>query len=87
MDAFNQPPKIIAIIIHYLKNNGYNVFAKTLDDCLGREVLLERLVMAETERRRESGKCTAEPQKPKSFCMRAKGDGLLWGRSKVGIPA
>jgi len=54
---------------------------------LGREVLLERLVIAETERRRESGKCTAEPQKPKGFCMRAKGDGLLGGRSKVGIPA
>lgn len=36
MDAFNQSPKIIAIIINYLKNNGYNVFAKTLDDYLER---------------------------------------------------
>lgn len=45
-------------------------------------MLLERQVMAQTERRRESGNCTAEPQKPRSFCMRVKGDGLLGGQVK-----
>lgn len=44
---------------------------------------MERLVMAKIGRGREN--CTAEPQKPRSFCMRVKRDGLLGGRSKASL--